>query len=453
MARARITSAAASQAAGPELIQRAKKFGYSAEQVDTLRAYVRDKAPLTINFDSGDARAVSKELVFKNQYLALRSHALLAVDPGGPRDGWERRLFGDQAYPGPGIIANDRPRYGTLNAAKARHGAPQYGDSMLVLDDSLRDSVTITHADSCAPGIDSNSAGTLAHGMDHVLLAHQENRFHTLMAMSQGSRAERPIELRSGFEQLEMQVHLPLVLRPGIVKKVVAQRHAVQYADQLQRLAARIGARFTWHGGTQGITHDNRALEKIDSERWEVQTWTQHWCENYYSYAKFDPQAKLTHGFVKASSEERTQTLAQLGAAGQHVVGFHSTGYTDYFLAKRQSDAPAAPLHYVMHASCAPLALAQSHERAGYSLRAIAQAPGDQSYVLLGKPQENAAPVVHGMIEVQANSQRRCLRYEDFFDRAFSHGKQHGTVVALRPLAEELEAIEAYYINPSRAAR
>ena len=73
------------------------------------------------------------EGVYRNQFETGLSSGSPTAFPGGERDIWERNLFAG-AFHAEGVLATERPKYGSLELVRFPDGpAPRYGSCCLVL--------------------------------------------------------------------------------------------------------------------------------------------------------------------------------------------------------------------------------------------------------------------------------------------------------------------------------
>lgn len=86
--------------------------------------------------------------VYENQFVTKCSNGRLDPERGGSRDDWENQLFGN-AYKGPEIEPNERPKYGALDLMGHNCGpAPRFGSCYLLLYPEVKNKCTFTYMDS-----------------------------------------------------------------------------------------------------------------------------------------------------------------------------------------------------------------------------------------------------------------------------------------------------------------
>jgi hypothetical protein len=115
------------------------------------------------------AEALLQEGVYRNQFETGRSSGGLSAFPGGPRDLWERTLFGG-AYHAEGVTDSDRPKYGALELVRYPDGPiPRFGSCYFVLRPSVSKCTSFTFAGSEDPRA-TERLGTIDR-MDNIMAA------------------------------------------------------------------------------------------------------------------------------------------------------------------------------------------------------------------------------------------------------------------------------------------
>jgi hypothetical protein len=121
------------------------------------------------------AESLLRDGVYRNQYETGLSSGSPTAFPGGERDIWERTLFGG-AYHAEGVLASERPKYGSLELVRFPDGpAPRFGSCYFVLRDvGARTSITFMGSEHPQA---SGRSGTLAkpHDAMAALLSEIEN--------------------------------------------------------------------------------------------------------------------------------------------------------------------------------------------------------------------------------------------------------------------------------------
>lgn len=97
------------------------------------------------------AEALLEDGLYRNQFETGISNGGLTPFLGGPRDAWERTLFGG-AYHGPESSIAERPKYGALELIRYPDGPwPRFGSSYLVLHADVSRRTTFTFSGSEQP--------------------------------------------------------------------------------------------------------------------------------------------------------------------------------------------------------------------------------------------------------------------------------------------------------------
>jgi hypothetical protein len=97
------------------------------------------------------AAALLEEGIYRNQFETGISAGGLSAFPSGPRDTWERTLFGG-AYHTEDVTDSERPKYGALELVRYSDGPiPRFGSCYLVLQPSVTRRTSFTFAGSEDP--------------------------------------------------------------------------------------------------------------------------------------------------------------------------------------------------------------------------------------------------------------------------------------------------------------
>jgi Protein of unknown function (DUF3626) len=225
------------------------------------------------------AEALLKEGVYRNQFETGLSSGGLSAFPGGPRDSWERTLFGG-AYHKEGVTDSDRPKYGTLELVRYPDGPiPRFGSCYLVLRPSVSRRTSFTFAGSEDPRaterlgtidrMDNVMAALLAEieaggmaappwppfraptlGVPNLTVARLLNVLREL-----ASPRKDPAGLDAGRvldTQIEAQVHGPVDVHEDVELLVADPAFAPTGTGEILReLASRYGFPLLWHCGFQ----------------------------------------------------------------------------------------------------------------------------------------------------------------------------------------------------------
>lgn len=94
------------------------------------------------------AEAMLREGVYRSQFETGISNGSRTAFPGGSRDLWEKRFFGN-AYQQPGVTNSERPKYGALNLMNYSDGAaPRFGSCFFCLCPTVSQRSTFSYGDS-----------------------------------------------------------------------------------------------------------------------------------------------------------------------------------------------------------------------------------------------------------------------------------------------------------------
>ncbi len=160
-----------------------KRAGFTLDDYSEAMESVRRHARIVAHFHpdrfggkpANVADCLLIEGVYRNQFETGLSSGSPTAFPGGERDNWERTLFGG-AYHSEGVLASERPKYGSLELIRFPDGpAPRFGSCYFVLR-GVGERTSITFMGSEDPHA-TNRAGTLAtpHAVTAALLAEIEN--------------------------------------------------------------------------------------------------------------------------------------------------------------------------------------------------------------------------------------------------------------------------------------
>ncbi|WP_027344715.1 DUF3626 domain-containing protein [Hamadaea tsunoensis] len=208
------------------------------------------------------AEALSAEGVYRGQFETGISNGGRTAYPGGDRDLWEQRLFGDAYHAGQYAPA-ERPKYGALNLAGHADGAsPRFGSCHVRLRPEVNERCTFTVGDShlgpadtgtidafepIVAGLRAGGAGNLGSDLD-------------LLTILRAQPLRRGIG-RALDEYVEAQVHGTVEIARDVDAFVLDPSFAgTPSADHLADLADRCGVVLEWHAGYE------IAPEAVDDE-------------------------------------------------------------------------------------------------------------------------------------------------------------------------------------------
>ena len=160
-----------------------KRAGFALDDYSQAMELVRQHARIVAHFHpdrfggkpANVADGLLTEGVYRNQFETGLSSGSPTAFPGGERDSWERTLFGG-AYHAEGVLASERPKYGSLELIRYPDGpAPRFGSCYFVLR-GVGARTSITFMGSEDPHA-TDRAGTLAtpHAVMAALLAEIES--------------------------------------------------------------------------------------------------------------------------------------------------------------------------------------------------------------------------------------------------------------------------------------
>ncbi|OAA76909.1 hypothetical protein LEL_06593 [Akanthomyces lecanii RCEF 1005] len=147
------------------------------------------------------AQALLEDGIYKTQFETGISNGLVAAQPGGLRDEWERHLF-QGAYQMDGVTASQRPRYGALDLVRNAEGpAPRFGSCFFVLKPHVTMRSTFTFGGSQEKPKYQGTADEL----DAILAALMEESFTRDFAL--GVEKMRPRQLFERLGDLKKDFH------------------------------------------------------------------------------------------------------------------------------------------------------------------------------------------------------------------------------------------------------
>lgn len=272
-----------SEGARAQLLEVAKRNGYSAADVDKALAYIQNAAPITINFhpdkalrqqtgayrygsaastpmpdysvavDRDTSKLVDAFMVdghYKNQFETGITSGSASAYPGGSRDGWEKTIF-EGGYHGHDLIPAERPKYGGLNAAKYPKGpAGSYGSCYFVLKPGARERTTFTAGNSS--GRRAEHVGTADH-FQHVLK--DASMFKDIMEIALGKREFTTTG--GGWGYIEAQVHGPVAFDKDVAAVVIDKKFAgTEYETKLRKFAEMNKIEVQWNTGQKVVSDD-----------------------------------------------------------------------------------------------------------------------------------------------------------------------------------------------------
>lgn len=272
-----------SKAAHAALLALAKQNGYGEADVVKALKYIKERAPITINFHPDKALkqqtgayrygsaastpmpdysvAVDRETSklidafmvdghYKNQFETGITSGSASAYPGGSRDTWEKNIF-ESGYHGHDLIPAERPKYGGLNAAKYPGGpASSYGSCYFVLKPGARKRVTFTAGNSS--GRRAEHVGTVD-DFKHVLK--DASMFKDIMEVALGKREFTSSGRSWGY--IEAQVHGPVAFDKDVAAIVIDKKFAgTEYETKLRKFAEMNRIAVRWSDGQKVMSDD-----------------------------------------------------------------------------------------------------------------------------------------------------------------------------------------------------
>jgi hypothetical protein len=144
------------QDARARLVRVLESTGCGSSMLDAATEAVRQHARVVVHFHPDRigitpvsvAEALLESGEYRSQFETGLSSGSLTAFPGGPRDAWERTLFGG-AYHRHGSVPGDRPKYGALELIRYPDGPwPRFGSCYLVLSAEVSRRTSFTFAGS-----------------------------------------------------------------------------------------------------------------------------------------------------------------------------------------------------------------------------------------------------------------------------------------------------------------
>lgn len=418
---------------------------------ETVFRYVREKAPLIINFDPANAKAMRHV----GQYLTCfegKLEDLNIYDDDG--DGWNfganmrkeqarvalgKRLSDETilGYP-QSVDWPDRVSYGTLNAGKWWGGAPKYGLAMLVVRREVRHRATITPTDTYFGGyVGEKDVGTLQGPVAHVLHKLSNNHLQRIVDASRG--LSLPIDTAMdttlqpmGYENkcLEAQLHLRLDIHRHTARVDLRRETAWQvdpgHVDDMRPM------NLHWRGpffAPSKKRSDTFAL--MQRESWNVSGWLKHSgmfgkSTDFFSFHKGADQA-FHYVITEVSAGQRDSVLMRIGAEGGQIVGHAALKNGEEFLVKTPLKVATAR-RYAATATDDPQSMVRAWNTQGIRACAMSWDPQSKHFTLVGEhAEEGRRPIEQRVLTMEGqehNDQRA-------FHRATRDAKKQAPIAAL----------------------
>ena len=238
--------------------------GLEHGRLETLMRLCLACSPIALHFHPDrlvEGKSVLTHLVeqgeYKSQFETRVSNGLLSPEPGGARDKWENRLFGDVYHQ-----THNRPKYGALDLWPSPDGpAPRFGSCYFLLNPEVNKNASFCYLDSHKSPTEVGTLDCFA-PVWAALFADCFEREAVL-----GRKAIRPPGLVEALEQsagmrfkqqaarnldlyIEAQVHQRVLLSTdvqGVVADPSYRNSGI--GTQLENLAVQYNIPLYWHCG------------------------------------------------------------------------------------------------------------------------------------------------------------------------------------------------------------
>ncbi len=210
------------------------------------------------------AEALYEQGVYKNQFETFISNGKVSPHPGGKRDLWENKMFGE-AYQFERVTNVERPKYGALNLMLYQEGpAPRFGSCYFLLSPQTAQRSTFTYLDSHREPFER---GTYE-AFQMILAAILEDAFSKESVL--GVRDMRPTNLiehilinfhrsvnyihekpgRNLDQYIEAQVHGDVSLQDDVEVLIADPSYKGEYIGAvLESLCEKYAIELNWHKG------------------------------------------------------------------------------------------------------------------------------------------------------------------------------------------------------------
>ena len=254
-----------SQKARPELLQKIKKLGYSEKDLDKVLKYIREEAPLNINFHpdkkTRDNKAVIDSFIedsaYKNQFETKISSGMLAPENGSGRDNWEKKLFGGE-YHKSSFVPKERPKYGTFNPSLdfTTSKIKQYGLCYFVPKKSLIKRTTFTAGDSG----NQTQVGTAKH-FEYIINKLGDGDIKNVMETGLGKPAHSALKTT---RYIEAQYHGPIEFSKDIEALIIDKKYEnTPYEEKLRIFAKKNNISLKWKINSGLVLNDHSYKNNI----------------------------------------------------------------------------------------------------------------------------------------------------------------------------------------------
>ena len=254
------------------------KHGLSRLHLDEAETAIRERARVVVHFHPDRvgtnglsvAQSLSTSGLFQNQFETGLSNGSLTPFLGGPRDTWEKQLFGS-VYQQPHLAASERPKYGALDLTGFSDGpAPRFGSCYLRLKPAVSRRCTFSDRDSY---LEPSIYGTFdcLHPIIATLLLRTRTD-HTILGIPNPGVPDllklftrisnNPVNFASRFgrtldDYIEAQIHGPIRLREDVEALVADPSFRdTKIEHWFESICSRFDVALDWHGGFQLEAHE-----------------------------------------------------------------------------------------------------------------------------------------------------------------------------------------------------
>ena len=228
---------------------------------DSIRAQARVALHFHPDRIDNDGNTIAESLlrqgIYKSQFETQLSNGSVSAFAGGPRDIWEKELFGG-AYHSDGVTAAQRPKYGALDLLGHRDGpAPRFGSAYFLLHPAISRRCTFTYLDSHE---NPREKGTYDE-FDDILAALFRDAFVREFALGENLSVPQLLQrltllhsrnppARNLNHYIEAQIHGHIRLQDDVAILVADPSFAASdIGDSLRSICDRYAIQLHWHDG------------------------------------------------------------------------------------------------------------------------------------------------------------------------------------------------------------
>ncbi|WP_422657605.1 DUF3626 domain-containing protein [Paenibacillus sp. EC2-1] len=266
---ARTRKNAAQKSIEEVLLMSSIPWGTYADAISKIYKYARVALHFHPDRPVEDMKCVAQSLleqgIYKSQFETNISNGSVSAYPGGARDLWEKKMFGD-AYHVEGVTNTQRPKYGALNLLLHPDGpAPMFGSCYFLLAPEVSQRCTFSYLDS---HLDPKEKGTYSE-FDDILASLFKEAFIRNGGLGEKELTPRKliehllIDLESPFKDpsnrepkrnqnhyIEAQVHGDIRLKDDIDMLVADPSFKGTYIGELlEQICFKYSIKLYWHMG------------------------------------------------------------------------------------------------------------------------------------------------------------------------------------------------------------